>query len=1142
MATKYSDIVSLREQKAAYNIENEQTDDWKSFIANEQFNNILKKVIDSVRNNDVTLHKSFWISGTFGTGKSHAAAVIKHLLCDKIEEISDYVNEEYTESKYELLRNNLLKLRKQKRLFPVMLYAKSSITDTEDLSLQLQRKITDTLKKAGIELSVKTDFDNYVNHIENEPDIWDSLIENDAKLKSASPTRQKLKSDLKNGDLATLSKVREALRKRKIDIRISNAKLPQWIFEVQTELAAKTDYDGLLIIWDEFTDVANSDRGPSLLVALQEVDERIMNTDSNSYFLYISHPSALNSLREDEREKTKGRYHYMQYNMEPVSAFKIMSRKFKVNEEDRIAYFNLSEKLYKSRRQLLEIYAKGSTNQDETMSDLRNLFPMHPSTANLATYYAREAGASSRSVFQFIGENNAIRDFLDNEQHFSNVDTITADYLWDYVLDEFNGNVAKFGAVTERFNSRKLQVEKQGAEYFSVFKGILLLNALNNIANNETVTPTEENIKNMFAGTLIEDNLANILSYLDENSIIQRQPGNLFSIQFSALPTKEIEDIKERLTLTDFKYTSQVVNFGKVAETEIGKFLTNVARANQFKLYSIDANEYTLLNKIENGYKQTKPYEIFMAMLVARNAAELNTLKDIAAKASTDERFEKMTIIVFDGVFGDKNYERFIEYQANASCAQNHNLPDQQQAHTKSASDMIKEWMSEIRRGNFTYYVTEIKDDGTKEHKQDINATSKIASTINACVSPTIFSKGVESLEIIQSRFSKTYWAKVSAAKMVDNILRYDTKSEITATCGGQLMHMTFLLQDSVDENLEWKTDVSKNHPLYQVSEFIDKKFKYTDKNQSFNLGDKLIDLTKPPFGLYQSYAGMGMVAFAMRKWVQQIFDLNGKPLEAKHISDAIVEMFKAWENDKSSAKLNFRFETKESRSLCNNLIKVFKLKELHGYNDISSLTDARWAITHELAKQHGYPLWSLKYVNQNIQDGLKTLIDNILKICGETDMRNPVLINDTLNGIEDYRFELGNLLTQKESMQQGFNAYLQSIEIVKLQEEEIDEASQYLKQHLQGEVGLWTESEVEQSLTHWRIEKNREPEQPVVSEPAPVPPVQPKANENLQEKRKTAKTIIHRISDVNSAHRLLDKICDSGDENIIDIINSYDV
>ena len=81
MANTYNDIITLSKTWTVYNIREEAPTDWKTFIANDQFNEVLSHVVKSVLNNDAETHKSIWISGTYGTGKSHAAAVIKHLLC-----------------------------------------------------------------------------------------------------------------------------------------------------------------------------------------------------------------------------------------------------------------------------------------------------------------------------------------------------------------------------------------------------------------------------------------------------------------------------------------------------------------------------------------------------------------------------------------------------------------------------------------------------------------------------------------------------------------------------------------------------------------------------------------------------------------------------------------------------------------------------------------------------------------------------------------------------------------------------------------------------------------------------------------------------------------------------------------------------
>ena len=1058
MASKYSDIITLSKSRTVYNIREEGPEDWKTFIANKQFNELLEKTIKAVFNNDPDHHKSIWMMGTYGSGKSHAGAVVKHLLCDPLDSIMDYVNLEYKDPKYDMLRSNILSLRDMKRLFPVSLYGQQSITHEDDLSLQIQREIKSALEEAGLNINVKTDFDTYIEHINQQPQFWEMLIEQSPKLYSKAPDIKKLKSDLAACDPGVLDVVNDALRENRYAVRMDSHNLCKWIIEVQNKLREGGEYDGLLIVWDEFTEICTSAIGIKLLERIQEIADTLMSTEHDSYFLLISHPSALYGLNEEKRNQTIGRYNHITYNMETVSAFKIMSRKFNILDDD--AHAELVKEFYDANGELLNIYSTASNQPEETKSDIKKLFPLHPGTADLATYYAREAGSSSRSVFEFLASDD-VRAFFEDELAFNNYATITADYLWDYVREAFNEDTARFGAVTEKYNTFNLKVEHQGEHYASVFKGILLLNALNNIAHNDTVTPSEENIKNLFAGTEIAADVDMILDYFNEKSIIQRLPGGIFSIQFTALPGNEIEDIKKDLVSGQFKFTDQVAKFSDVAIYEFNKAYANIARPYKIEIYSQQTNEFTLQNRIENGKKACKGYELFVAILVARNFDELNFLKTKAHDWNIQGKLKDVCMVVFDATFENKNYDDFINLMANATCAQRHGLTSQQDTHMGNAKKMVKDWASRMRVGNCTYYIN---------GEEDTVSGQKLVTTINGVVAPFIFSSGPESLQLIQSKFSKTYWKKQAAKVAVDAVLQFNARDEIIAKAGGQGKHVEYLLQDSVDNNLDWKSDIDTSHPLKLVCDFVDNVFKKTNKNQEFNLGEKLAPLSEAPFGLYQSYAGMSMVAFAMRKYAKQIFDMSGKPRDSRNLVDDVCEVFKAWEDGKKSNKLNFMFESKESSDLCQYFLHTFHLNSLPGYKDVSSLTDARWALL-EYAKKNGYPLWALKYTG--CKEELVTLVDNIVKICDPNGLANQEMIGQTAKLFKKLDLDLNLLLVEPDVFKKGFLAFLRKEEKVALQDHEFDSVYDYLKKHLQGEIGRWSESEVKIQELYWRMEQN---------------------------------------------------------------------
>lgn len=1081
MATTYNDIIKKRPGRAAYSIEEEKDGQWESFIPNEQFNTVLKTVLRSVRGNDIDAHKSFWINGTYGTGKSHAVAVITHLLCDPVDKIQNWVNYEYKEEKFRVIREAIFSLRQNKRLLPVKIEGLCDMSHVSDLPLVLQSAVVKALNEQGLEFAVATDFDELISHIRNNGVIWDNLIDRNLTLKSVASTRDKLIAKLLSKDMGTYQKAKDAQRAANLAIVFNTDNVGQWLIEVQEILRANTDYKGLLILWDEFTDVMEDSVGVPVLKALQTIAQKFANKENDSFFFLISHPSAFNKLGNEETKQTDGRYHRMKYNMEPVSAFKIMSRKLEIVDGPR--HQSMCDYFYGTNGQLLDLYTATSNDPAETRKDLQNLFPIHPATANLATHYATVVGSSSRSVFEFIGQNDAMEEFFASEEAFANRETVTADYLWDFVLKVFQEDVQNYGAVTERFNNYRAHLEAAGPAALAVFKGILLLNAFNNISgdnNNDLVTPSEDNIINLFLGTQYEPEVEDVLKMFNDEGIIQRAPGGLYSVQFSALPSHEIEELKQSLKndSSKFLYISKVLQFGDTAANFFKtKCVQKTNRAYTFNFYSEASNDSLLKDSIKRAKREANPSDLFLALMYSKNNAEVAHLRQVADETSKtvlngEKDFADIVFIVFDSPFGDKEYERFIEYMANYSAAQSHGFLDQLNVHRDHAIDMIKEWMLATQRGNAIIYLN---------GEQIPISVKHLSSQLNNIIAPLIFPKGPDAIEMLRAKAPSTFWKQQVSKEIIRTFVFATSKAEALSV-NGPMKPVQYLIQDAVDDNLEWRQDIPAGHPFKVVFDFVQNKIKYADKSLLFNFAEKFDDLRRPPYGLAANYASAAMVAFALRPWVNKIFDTLGKPLDQMRIVDAVSELFNVWDKGKSSNKLSFKFQTPEEGKLCKALVNTLKLNRLSGYSDISSLKDARFAITSGLLEGKGFPLWSLKYMDDAfcsahpaiiINDDIRRLFDNIVAICAEKDIRNPALVKDTLDLIDGYRADIPDILSKPGNFENGFFNFLRSQEGIKLQDSELGSAYDFIKKHLESTVGYWSENEVAVTLKDWRIAEN---------------------------------------------------------------------
>ena len=1084
---KYSEIVGIQEYfESFYNIENETGSYWKRFIPNTRFYDLLREVLSCVETNDTGLRKSFWIQGTFGTGKSHAAGVVKHLLWEEWDDISEYVEDQITDT---LVKSKLINFRKKKKLLPIVIKGIQNITDHRAFALEIEKAVKNTLRKLNANISVKSDFEKLIEKAENGIMPCDMLIE-DEELGLYVNSKQEIIEMLKAENTKFMRMLESALSR--LETFYSQSDITQWLKEINHEIVKEGIADGIIIYWDEFTTVMdfashnqNADSvGAAIINIIQSIAE--LSVKDNIYLYLISHRKAEHYDRANSREdiqKMRDRFCNITYEIEPITTFHIISAAIK--KIDKNIWSQEKDNTFNTYPQLNELVTQLTNNHSSATKEVvKNLYPIHPYSAYLSTFIARNMGSANRSIFEFLNNDEGFKKFL-NEDVALGIQ-LTADYLWDYFAESFEQDPkGDFRQIIDKYRLHADNLKNKGESYLKVFKSILLLNVLYKKIDVSAITtsyvaPSIINISSLFIGLSFENEIPVILSYIDENEIIPKTPSDYFLIEFSSLPFHEVEKEKTALKSTYINDVVKILADTKLkGELETRIFKDNIYRSNEvvFISSSINLNEHILRNKLTSQSTFHKPYTLRIAFFLSRTIEDKDKTISLIEKLSNEPELSDIIFVSSDEVMGENSFERFVDFIARKQVSDNHRYEEQAMNYQNYAVEHVEKWVNLIKERNLTIYF--------RGNENKVLA-EEAGMQINKKYACEIFSKGIDCLSL-----HKNVWKEQRATSSIEKVMFSDDRTDLQSKLNkGVDMYLLPVFQNSqkefiINDSLEIKNNIDVEHPLILIQNFVDDILDKQRKKAQFNLGKELEELKMQPFGLYKNMPNMALLGLVFRKYIND--DLQtadaGRQIGKEAMRDIVANLFDYWEGKATQNKLQLRFGSKEERKLKLKLIQLFNL------NNVDSIIDSRFAIRRYIHETAMYPLWSIRYYSQN-EDVLTTIVEmqNLMSSFAK-DLDNN-LIKKTLDAVETFGYELRDEL-KPENFRTGFINFLYQIPKVQITDFDITSILSYLKSNLGGEIWTWEEDKVQDKVRLWYYEvKNvptttvSEPDKPTTTNP----------------------------------------------------------
>lgn len=1053
-------------------------DMWKNYIVNDDMKKTVAAICDSLEYADADKRRSFWIHGAYGTGKSYAAIVLKHLFEDDEKSVHEFF------SKQILIpyRERFLSLRHGKGKFLVIFKSQ-----TDDLKSGIQLMMT---METAIRTQLKNKFGDSAHYGKtslvaaakeavNDSSInWNEIFMNPAyALCKKYNSVEDFRAQVMAGNLKAVGAVASIYRDKGWGFFTTLQMFKDWLKDIIKE--NHLEKGGIIFIWDEFTSYLHNNPTDDVLQSLSEFCKE------QPFFMFLivhRSPGWLSQIGEEIYERIIHRYHSLDFHISETAVYDLIGNLIIAREGMEIQWRTLQDELIKSiDKNFADLDNADVSNKKE---QIRNLCPLHPMTLSLLALIAQNFGASQRSIFRFMKDSKESEQnvgFIHYINHYGPNDWhwLTADFLWDYFFTR-ESDVRNFSSEAkdayQHYMTKKDLISDE--THMHIFKAAMLLIAVTSYgatgnlysrAIQRRFSATRSTLYKCFAGQLNKEDVDKYLADLEQIGVLRLDAMTNGDVRLQIPYVGNVDVFDARKNILKKKYTRhELFKRNGIFSGAVESKIWNRDNASFGRIVIAACDVGTISIKLRFNELQTElnrfPYKFGILVIVLEKANQFAAMRDKIKNLAAQDETGRMAVYLLKSPLTEENLDRWYNAVTHSELAAEEGKNTDAERYGDESNVIIEEWTTSAVEGNFTVVC------GDKIYSSVRNANSFSAKLEREILFGEIFTAAPELIVSTNTAFKKIQQSTALAGikKTVPN---------------AQLGNIAKALKQAGVWDIEGLNNLAKStgnsaaETVALTAEFLLQRF---SQGTQIKLESLWQELQAAPFGYYNNMACGYILGFLLREYVNSEFtwnkgDNNSWALTEQTLATLIAAMCR------EEVINNYLSPGSETwRKFKPYVQKIFNLQDGEAVNE----TEARKYISKQCTEKAGAPFWVLKYVSaekfgsideKNIADGIINLLCDFMNENGDSEkiMEN---ITNKFKGHGNIRQILTNLYFDRNTLYDALSSFifLKCAELRDLKQKIglTDNAIfDSIRQLLQGQISTWTETQVEEKLNELCLE-----------------------------------------------------------------------